>query len=152
MARLLAIDPGNCTGFAVFDSTVLTYCGVTTVDQNPELVYSLGMNDEIVIELPQVYRAAQSKGDPNDLIKVALQVGRWMERAIVRRVPVHLVKPNEWKGQVRKEIHHERVRKLLHSPELDFVNSTRLPETKAHNMLDAVGLGLWRLGRMRRTA
>lgn len=143
MTLLLAIDPGNCTGFAWFRGDELLECGVTTVDAPTMSLRP----DRLVVELPQVYDAAHSKGDPNDLIGVAVQVGRWVER--YRGLEsIRLVKPATWKGQVPKEIHHGRILRKLALREQGVMPS--LPKTKAHNMLDAVGLGMWALGRMDR--
>lgn len=147
---LLAIDPGKCTGWALFwefnsGDVRLWQAGVTDVDKDPVPWHLL---TEAVCELPQVYRAAQSKGDPNDLIKVAAQVGRWEERAKSRGIPWVTYLPNEWKGQVPKDVHHRRAMRLLSEEE-----NRRIPEmaeTYRHNMMDAVALGLFRLGRLRR--
>lgn len=95
----------------------------------------------LVVEIPQVYQRAHSKGDPNDLIQLAGVAG-----AIVGRLsgaPNMLGPlPAEWKGQVPKEIHHARVRAALTADELTRV---ALPSAKslAHNVWDAVALGLW---------
>jgi hypothetical protein len=129
----------------MFWQGALWSCGVCTVDQAPEWWSTI---TEVVCELPQVYRAAQSKGDPNDLIKVATQVGRWEERAKSRGIQWVTYLPNEWKGQVPKDVHHRRAMRLLSEEE-----SKRIPEmaaTSRHNMMDAVALGLFRLGRLRR--
>lgn len=150
MARtLLSIDPGNCTGFAYFLDGRLIRTGVTTVDapQCPAAGILLAGCQALIVELPQVYRAAQSKGDPNDLIKVALGVGRWIERGTVCGASVTLVKPSEWKGQVPKDIHHKRVLAALDKSEAAAI--PQMAQSQRHNALDAVALGLWRLGRLR---
>lgn len=142
--ELIAIDPGNCTGWATFHATtgLLHYAGVTDVVSGS----FTGYYTNLVIEIPQVYRTAQSKGDPNDLIKVAVQAGQWIER--FRACEVKRVLPNEWKGQVPKSVHNKRVLACLTPEELERI--AKLPESKAHNMIDAIGLGLWHFGRLRR--
>lgn len=145
MEELIAIDPGNTTGWATFDPTtgLLHYAGTTSVqswlavDERP---YST-----LVIEIPQVYRASQSKGDPNDLIKVAVQAGQWIERFSCTGAAVRRVLPNEWKGQVPKTVHNKRVLACLTEDE-----KTRILPSLDHNMVDAIGLGLFHLKRLRR--
>jgi hypothetical protein len=151
MAYLLAIDPGRCTGWALFTASCeLHTCGVTSIaskDIWPLEWVEHPTHLNVVIELPQIYRAAQSKGDPNDLIQVAEEVGRWRGRFESIGVLPSLVKPAEWKGQVPKDVHHARASKVLFPAELARI--PKLPKTQAHNMMDAVALGLWRLSRMR---
>lgn len=157
MPNLLSIDPGNCTGWAIFNSNELTYAGVTSVD-DPCLYAATGVfpwdylfrGGQLVIEIPQVYRASKSKGDPNDLIKVAVQAGQWIERARLYGASVYRQLPQEWKGQVPKETHHKRILAVLNPTEL--ARLPKLPKSDAHNMLDAIGLGLFHLGRISRGA
>ncbi len=66
-----SIDPG-CTGVAVWFGQSLMSCGVV---DDPEAVVVHG---NLVIEKPQIYRASKSKADPNDLITLAIQVGRYV--------------------------------------------------------------------------
>jgi hypothetical protein len=142
---LLAIDPGKCAGWALFWTGWLWQCGTTNVAQD---ILPWNVITEAVCELPQVYRAAQSKGDPNDLIKVAVGVGRWQERAESRNIPWKTYLPNEWKGQAPKDVHHNRAMRQLSEEE-----SRRIPDMAVslrHNMMDAVALGLFHLGRLRR--
>jgi Holliday junction resolvasome RuvABC endonuclease subunit len=93
----------------------------------------------LVTELPQVYTRTRSKGDPNDLISLALFVGALAFYA--GRGGYKLYKPAEWKGQVTKEITELRAKKRLTSDELAKIE---LPSAKslAHNVWDAVALGL----------
>jgi hypothetical protein len=133
---LLAIDPGKDTGWATFIGGALVSCGLGFPNHNI---------DRAVIEKPQVYRRALSKGDPNDLITLAVQVGRYAERLEHGGARVDLVTPAEWKGQVPKDVHHQRIRKELTGRESDAVDLAGAPSRKLHNVLDAVGLGLWLL-------
>ncbi len=150
---ILAIDPGACTGWAIFLPGVgLHSAGVCTVDDlsSPMFDTFAPRHAELVIEIPQVYRAALSKGDPNDLIKVAVQAGRWIERAKLRGWGVREVHPTTWKGQIPKEIHHARIENALLADERARASSAlSLPKSKRHNALDAIGLGLFHLGRGR---
>lgn len=148
---IVAIDPGIDTGWATFerragDAFVLVDCGLG----DPREVYE-GYHNlvNIVIEKPQVYRAAQSKGDPNDLITLAIRVGEYKEFFQHRADRVDLVTPAVWKGQVPKPVHHRRIDSKLTTEERMVVGMAKVSEAKKHNVWDAVGLGLFYLGRTR---
>lgn len=135
---ILAIDPGIDTGWALINEEGLLYLA----GLGPPGWW--GTATFCVIEKPQVYRGRASKGDPNDLITLAITVGRYVEQAS-GRVPVHLVLPTTWKGQIKKEIHHPRILGALSQAERDLLHSTtkHLAKGKLHNVYDAVGLGKW---------
>lgn len=133
---LTAIDPGVCTGWAVFIGGQLQSAGVAT---NPDDVPLPG--GTAIIEQPQVYRGSKQKGDPNDLLKLAILVGVYKEKAQRIGARVELTTPHKWKGNVPKDIHNERT--LARLTEYERAKLPALPKTQAHNMIDAIGLGLW---------
>lgn len=108
----------------------------------------------LVVEYPQVYRASKSKGDPNDLILLAAIAGAIagaltmvlgsQEVGLVIQSPT----PGKWAGQLPKtdtgpaweSPRGHRVHSRLSADELLCVQAT-------HDAIDAVGLGLWSLGR-----
>lgn len=99
---------------------------------------------DVVIELPQVYEAAHQKGDQQDLINLAVVVGG-LARGINR--PVSFVLPRDWKGQVPKEITQQRAKEVLDDSEFEAVV---LPAASlAHNVWDAVAMGLHFAGRIK---
>jgi hypothetical protein len=91
---------------------------------------------DLVIEWPEVYVSGRS--DPNDLLLLAGVVG-----AIVGQFDwrgVYSYRPKDWKGQVPKEIHNDRVlQKLSQKIQTDL---GRIPKTYRHNVIDACGLAL----------
>ena len=91
-----------------------------------------------ISEVPQVYRAGASKGDPDDLIQLAGVVGVFS--ALFAATTYTGVKPREWKGQVPKDVHHARLVKTLTPEELAMVEAAAPPSLR-HNVLDAVGIG-----------
>lgn len=128
---------------------------------------------EVVIEKPQIYEGSNDEKDPNDCVDVAMAAA-FAEAAIRARggPPAQYVLPRDWKGQLKKPHHHERIWSVLDAGEKDafardsghmveeisakidracelLVHSKKVKEYKwkAHNLLDAVGLGLWHLGR-----
>lgn len=131
---LLAIDPGTRTGWAVFAGAKLLACGLG--DPPTEGA------DRIVIEIPQVYPAHPVP--PNDLITLAFLAGRYAGRATCE---VSTVFPHQWKGNLSKEVCAARVRFRLSPEEKKVVDEIRVPVKQLHNVMDAIGIGLFALGR-----
>lgn len=103
--------------------------------------HDLSLHGDCIIEVPQIYPGQQQKGDQNDLIDLAVTVGRYAERAASCGFRVTLVKPRAWKGQLPKDVCWQRVRETLSAYER--FNMTEVSKSKAHNMHDAIGLGTW---------
>lgn len=145
---IVAIDPGNDTGAALFSRGGVELKHVEVI---PRTILALSpwilryAISTVVVELPQIYRASRSKGDPNLLVPLILQAG-WIEAlAYVRGIQCVMVKPREWKGQVPKGIHHARIRASLSARELEVANVCleKITPSKRHNAWDAIGLGQW---------
>lgn len=135
--KVLAVDPGVDTGWCLVESGAVVDCGL-----GPSGWPRAPM---AILERPQVYRQAQQKGDPNDLITLAIQIGRYVERLETAGTKTALVLPNTWKGQVPKDVHHRRIVAKLSPDEAARVASRleHVAESKRHNVLDAVGLAKW---------
>lgn len=109
--------------------------------------FGRGYGGVLVWERPQIYRASKSKGDPNDLIGLAA-IGNGVA-ADARWQGVLAPTPAQWTGQVKKATKGSawksprgmRIRSRLAPDELALV-----PDQ--HDVVDAVGLGLWALGRL----
>ncbi len=119
--------------------------GITN-DPNGVAVYG----DELVIEVPQIYPGG-GKGDPNDLITLAIQVGRYTERYASRGRSVEHILPHTWKGTVDADILCRRVMASLPSAERALLEAKleAFAECKRHNVIDAVGIAKWSLRRAR---
>jgi len=154
----IAIDGGEDTGWSKWLDRRLVACGLCHPDDYPELPFIIGLPPEgldLIIELPEDYGSNRGKVDPNSLIFLATKCG---EIRGVYRAYYHLLEkpfiadfvlPKRWKGQVPKNIHHDR-----HLPRLDAVEKTVLQESlsrvakgKRHNIKDGVCLGMWRVKR-----
>ena len=107
---------------------------------------------QAAVEVPQIYSAGFSKGDPNDLIDITLVAGAVLGAGNCASI---WFRPREWKGQVDGDVMITRIRSKLTQKELDRV---RLPtkrdgksvrETVAHNVWDAVGVGLYALKKLK---
>ena len=158
---LLAVDPAiTCTGWAFFVGERLDRCGIIETKANMPFdrrIRSIGQGIlqatpgvplMLVIEWPQIYHK-WSKGDNNDLLPLAAIAGNLMSHFPWAKT--QLPKPAQWKGQVPKDVHNARVLKRLSVDETRLVAAARVAKSKAHNMIDAIGLGLWALGRMTKT-
>jgi hypothetical protein len=138
----LAVDPGVDTGWAYLDPRgKLNACGLG--DPKPHPAY--GSPIAVLIECPQIYPSRNSKGNPNDLIKVAVQVGMYKERFQSLGSVVNLALPHEWKGTIPKEKHHVRIFADLDPNEKEVLARAGqgIAPSKRHNIIDAVGLAKW---------
>ena len=99
----------------------------------------------IVIEVPQVYDTRGQKGRQSDIVDLAVAAGMCASALAgpTYASSVYMVRPMIWKGQVPKKIHQQRILDSLTPAEI-----TVIPETGRKDTLDAIGIGLWALGRM----
>ncbi len=154
---LLAIDPGVSTGWALFNNAFrLHSCGLgmPTVSDAP---------DEVVIECEQL--RGRSEKNPNSILLMARNAGEWFGRFAARGAYTQYIRVADWKGATPKDINHRRTFSKLGPDELAALVSgcsgvsprsasvdaaIRVGLTKADkrgNILDAVGIGLWAVGR-----
>ena len=103
----------------------------------------------VAIEVPQIYQRRRTKKDvdPNDLIDVAVTVGRVAEWATTHgAAEIRLVRPRIWKGTVPGDVMVARIEAALDPGERELVGRIA-PKSMRHNVLDAAGLGFWVAGR-----
>ncbi len=144
---MVTVDPGkHASGWAAFKNGELVLCGYTgsaktlvatlyPIFQNPRLV---------VVEAPRVYDRRRWKGDPNDLIDISIAGGILV--GALRPEEIKIIRPQDWKGQTPKDIQAERtLAKLTEAERLQLEGVTT--KSKLHNVIDAVGIGLWELKR-----
>ena len=108
----------------------------------------------LAIEMPRVHDkkhqvGGKSKVDPNDIVKLATVVGALIHEFSEATTTVYL--PHEWKGQLPKDICHDRAMGRLDDEER--ANLARVVEgkiSKKHllDVLDAVALGLHHVRRL----
>jgi hypothetical protein len=137
--ELLAVDPGKYSGWAFFsDQGLLEACGTGF----PE--YAEKMVRKTVVEVPQVY--PQHPVPPQDLVTLSFTAGRFVGQVMGE---VWIVHPHEWKGNLPKEVCANRVRSKLSSKELLVLVKCEgtVPVKQMHNVLDAIGIGLFFLKR-----
>lgn len=165
MGVVVSLDPGiRACGIAVWRGEQLARADLV---KNPvtkgldghamqsmvsAITHWLGAEESVstaVVEFPKVYQRTRSKGDPNDLTVLA---GVSMGFACAVRPGVVLrVFPSDWKGQMPEEATTARVRTRLDLFEAQCLkNAEERAKSLAHNVVDAVGVGLWALGRFDR--
>lgn len=150
---LAAIDPGRrCSGWAIFSGARLLKTGGVSDATLPEAfamfldVFDRYCPDDGIIEIPQVYQQKFWKGDPNDLIEIALYAGVAIA-ALSRHCRFKTVRPNEWKGNVPKDVDNRFTLSKLSPDEIAILNGSGVKAKLRHNLIDAISLGLWKLGR-----
>jgi len=147
MNKLITIDPGKTIGLACFESGEL----VSVDEHKPKRLLDAArfialccpyIPFDLAIELPQVYPVQRWKGDPNDLITVALQAGVILGAVYAYIATLYIIKPSEWKGSTPKAISKERTLAKLTAGERAHVQ-----KKSSTHIMDAIGLGLWILNR-----
>lgn len=150
MSTLIAIDPGTrALGFAIFEDRELRRCGLVRAFDLDNMCRTLrthpiteGIYSNVVVEVPQVYRHTK---DASALIKVALVAGACASVLVAGQIETVL--PHAWKGTRPKEICNKLTRSILEPEELDILTAVDAPKSLMHNVVDAVGIGLWKVGR-----
>ena len=169
MTRLAAVDPGvHGCGVAIFEGGTLIEAHYTCPSRNPfhksEHACGVGGNytrahctamealkpiydahiNELVVEHMYKY-PGMDKINVNDLLDVqtvaAMVAGSFSK--------THSVYPPQWKGNVPKKIMTGRIKKLLTLDEWVIMSGGDWPKSLEHNVVDAIGIGLWRLGRLK---
>ena len=134
--HLVSIDPGRTVGYAVWQHATLIQAG--SYDFN-----SLGLKTFLkywrtayaVIEMPD--HIAVSK---TDVLTCAFRAGFCAGKFEEHR----MIKVGEWKGSVPKSVTKRRAERTLREDELGAVGPAN------HHAWDAIGLGLFALGRLKR--
>ena len=157
--KLLAVDPGvRCCGWALFQDTILEDCGLVRImakDYSDISAFRTMANnfpraDWLAIEVPRIYERRKSKGDPEDILRLAILcgvlIGRWPSSKI------QAIRPRDWKGTIAKAritdyvIHLRNLEALRGRGFSRYVAAMdAIPKSLAHNVADAVGIGLWAL-------
>lgn len=145
---LVSIDPGvERSGFAWWWRGVLRHAEWAPAGSRvvpPPGVLGCPI---VVIERPRARRPQDTPGGVagyQALIDVALAGG--LLAGLVGASKLLTVHPDEWKGSVPKDVCAARARALLLDSELRTIELPRA-KTKAHNVWDAIGIGLFALGR-----
>ena len=172
---LVAIDPGYAArgkgcAVAVFVDKTLASVAFERPESTSSDALALRV-DEVVWECPQVDERTRHSAPA--CVKLAA-VGGMLAGIYVGAcgAKARTVLPTEWKGSVAKPVHHARVWRMLHDVERSLLGGDAtlavieaaqrkgaldrwgLPGVRyypsgwdTHNLLDAVALGVWAVGR-----
>ncbi len=146
--HVLTFDPGKKTGWSSFLDGRLIAAGVCKrEDLFSELGGLVPSGTLVLVEHPRWY--PHDHTDVNDLLDLAVLVGEIKRHYEAMGCTVKLVWPRSWKGNVPKDVTNRRTVAALDPVEVALM--PRRPRAKDfdHNMLDAIGLGLHELGRLR---
>lgn len=146
---MVAIDPGkHASGWAAFVGGELVLCGYTgSAKTLVAALYPIYREPSLaVIEAPRVYDRKRWKGDPNDLIDISIAGGILV--GALRPKEIRIIRPQDWKGQTPKHIQADRTLAKLTEAERSQLEGVTT-KSKLHNVIDAVGIGLWELKRCR---
>jgi len=144
--KVIAIDPGKDSGVAVFIDCVLQHVALVDWDAPIEVTRVAVPGGNVVIcEVPQSYRMGAASR--HSLLTLSFRAGYLV--GLLRPEAFKLVTPQEWKGQTPKRIQQVRTAAVLLTQEHVVLMSAMrdIPESKQHNVWDAVGIGLWYLRR-----
>lgn len=166
----LAIDPGENTGIAWFFDGELVGCYLAAPGDTlvvPRGFVTIGDKfaspAHCVIELPQFYpigvyhrmaKGNRRNGDAlamrvaNSLIRESVTLGEWKQQARRLGMSLEEVLPRTWKGQMKKQAMLKCIVENMRPSERALVKALGLPKSLVHNVLDAVGLGLWSCDRL----
>jgi hypothetical protein len=99
----------------------------------------------IIGERQVVYPGARGlKTNPNDLLDLAMCSGAFYGALCTElRMGLRVVEPAEWKAQVPKDICRRRIEAMLTPAEKSAIKKGG----EMHNVYDAIGIGLFGLGR-----
>jgi hypothetical protein len=160
---ILSIDPGLDTGWALWRAGRLAACGFGCPRVHPLHVVQPRTADtdaihDVWIEDQEIY--PRSPVPPNDVLALARLAH--FERGLYTAVgcAVHMVLPRAWKGMTPCTCsarnpdpaactHHSRVwgKLSVHEQDLAAEALRGMAPSKRHNVLDAVGIGQWAIGK-----
>lgn len=140
---ILSVDSGGNMGWALFDKTLLACDLGLPALLRPEKAY-VGAVTRIIIERPHTGR---TRARARDIITLAIRAGEvgGVLRYLTGVEPEY-IEPQKWKGQLNKKRCNDIVEARLLPQEKSLLNKIK-PLSAKHNVLDAIGIGLFSVGR-----
>jgi Holliday junction resolvasome RuvABC endonuclease subunit len=159
---LLSIDPGyRYFGFALFgESADLVHAGLSETKKDQweawngqppsflNIAYLLDNYEWVertaIIEMPKVHRDTPNT---DSIVKLAAACGAYTSILQAAGFNVVWVEPRSWKGMTPKNVMFKRIIAKLSEKEYSCIN-----KPKDHNVVDAIGIGLWQIKSKRKQA
>lgn len=142
--NLLAIDPGQRTGWAFFAllsapaGLRLLEAGVNRPIERAWPMMKVDHKTIVVIEKPVIYPGSQAR--PADIMKLRGVAAQYEERFHMAG-KVQLVEPRAWKGTIDGDIFLRRIEAAMTEYEQAVLAAYK--GGYRHNAVDAIGLGKW---------
>lgn len=150
----LFFDPGTkATGWAACDARGrLLACGLLRPDKLDVYIHCPGASLSVCVEMPMIYPRAKQKAKPQNIIKLggfARELGAIAKFHGGSTAKISEVNPHHWKGQLPDLTLYGRIIHALAPAETKVVELglDKVPDSLAHNTLDAVGIWLHQTGR-----
>lgn len=143
MSDLISIDPGEKAGIAVFYDQRLVRVELVVGAVDRGWVWSGPYGLPVVCEMPQKY--VGSIIDMQTLLTLSFSAGYLVSST--QPSSLSLVFPREWKGQRPKQVDNAFTLRVLCDQERHILEASGIPRSQRHNVIDAIGLGLWALKR-----
>lgn len=139
----IAVDPGDNAGIATFHDGRLA--SIELVKDAVERCWrwkgQKGL--PVICEMPEKF--FNSPASVQSLLTLSFTAGYLV--SALHPSWVRKVTPREWKGQRPKAVDNALVQHLLNDQERHILRASRISETQKHNVVDAIGIGLWYLRR-----
>lgn len=142
-STLIAVDPGNMAGVAVFKDARLVNVELVVEAVQRCWVWKGPFGLPVVVEVPEKYEG--SRIDTARLMTLTFTAG--YIASSMRPEQVFKVLPKDWKGQRPKHVDNKHTMRLLSDQECHILEAARIPAGQRHNVVDAIGIGLWALSR-----
>ena len=130
--HLIAIDPGETSGVALFIDSKLAACGKCKPCDLPSS-WTRARHDTI-IEIPTRVHGGRKA---ESILKLSFSAGRWMQYLASTTDRLVLVPPQRWKGNLSKRVHQPMILDRLTYPERQIYIKAKT----SHDTIDAIGLG-----------
>lgn len=148
----LSIDPGAKAGWALSHDGAIVASGLVRLDLGhrirvfSDLSWLVCEGQQLYPHDVQHFGPVKAAARANDLITCGQRAGLLCGMA-APGTPITWVLPHAWKGSVDKDTHNLRVLKRLTEAEKALLDGI-LPSL-VNNVIDAIGLNLWKSGRYR---
>ncbi len=143
MTKLIAIDPGDFAGVALFEGELLARVEFVVGAARVGWKWEGPPHCDVVCEVPQKY--VGSNAEMQSLLTLAVTAGYLI--GAVQPKSIKLCFPRDWKGQRPKDVDNAYTLKLLTDQERQILEVSGIPRSQLHNVIDAIGIGLWALKR-----